>query len=54
LKGESFGHYQITSYSEHENGAVSVRLLHLSDSFLPNIEVFAVPPEKLVPCTTCN
>ena len=55
LDGDKFGHYEIASYSEHENGAVSVRLMHLADSFMPyGVEVFAVPPEKLIPCTTCN
>ena len=53
IRGDKTGHYEIASYSEHANGAVSLRLLHLPDSRLPGVEVFAVPPENVTPCLSC-
>lgn len=47
------GHYRLYSYDESEDG-ITVKILHLYDSFLPGVLVFGVSPNDLEVCGCQN
>lgn len=46
------GHYELYSYEEPKNkrSPITVKIIHLWDSYLPNTVVFGVNPKTLIPC----
>lgn len=44
------GHYMLRSYDEEKSGAVTLKVVHGDDSFLPGVTVFGFDPADLIPC----
>lgn len=49
-EGRLAGHYIIEKYEEHEDGSVTVSVIHGADSFLAGHGVFGLNPATLKPC----
>mgnify|MGYP001599269771 CR=1 FL=1 len=48
--GHVRGHYCIYSYEENDDGSITLKVIHLDDSFLHDTVVFGVNLNDMVPC----
>jgi hypothetical protein len=44
------GHYVVLSFSENDEGRVTLRLAHGLDSSLPGVQVFGIDPADVAEC----
>lgn len=44
------GHYGVYAYEECEDGDVTLKVIHLDDSFMPGMMVFGVPLDEITLC----